>query len=135
MAATLVFDSAALPAAERYAAAQDLLIQSSHPTTLAPLDPADPAAFHFRAWAMAPDAMMFAASGPALRLWRRETRHWYDDEPLFALTTQPSGRAWMTQNDAVAALRPGSLRLVDLGAAYEYASSGMGSSPRQSGER
>jgi AraC-like DNA-binding protein len=128
MDATLLFDSAAVPVAERYAAVQDLLIQSSHPTTLDPLGTADPAAFQFQAWAMAPDAVMFAASGPALRLWRPETRHWYDDEPLFALTTQPSGRAWMAQSDVRAALLPGSLRLVDLGSAYDYASSGTGSS-------
>ena len=124
----LLFDSTALPVAERYAAAQEVLVQSSHPTTLDPLDTVNPAAFQFQAWATAPDALMFAASGPALHLWRRETRHWYDDESLFALTTQPSGRAWMVQNDAAAALLPGSLRLVDLGAAYDYTSSGMGSS-------
>ena len=128
MDATLLFDSAAVPAAERYAAAQDLLIRSSHPTTLGPLGPANPAAFHLQAWAMAPDAVLFATSGPALHLWRRETRHWYDDEPLFALTTQPSGRAWMVQNDVGAALLPGSLCLIDLGAAYDYTSSGMGTS-------
>jgi hypothetical protein len=126
MDATLLFDSTALPAAERYAATQDVLVRSSHPTTLDPIDTADAAALQFQAWMMAPDAMMFAASGAALHMWRRETRHWYDDEPLFALTTQLSGRARMAQNDADAALLPGSLRLVDLGAAYDYASSETG---------
>ena len=127
--ATLLFDSATLPPAERYAAAQDVLLQSSHPTTLDPLNPAEAAGFQFRAWAMAPDGVMFTASGPALHLWRRENRNWHDEESLFALTTQPTGRAVMTQHDAGASvLVPGSLRLVDLGAAYDYAFCETGSS-------
>jgi AraC-like DNA-binding protein len=126
--AALLFDAAAVPAAERFAAVQDLLVRSSHPTTLDPAGTPDPAAIRFRAWATAPDSVLFASAGPGLRLQRRETRRHYDDEPLFALTTQSSGRAWVVQNNVTTALLPGSLGLVDLGAAYDYTWSGMGSS-------
>jgi AraC-like DNA-binding protein len=126
MSVTPLFDSAAVPAVERFAAVQDVLVHSSHPTTVDLLGTADPAALRFQAWTTSPDAVMFATSSPGIRLRRRDTRRRYDDEPLFALTTQPSGRALMVQNGVSTTLVPGTLCLVDLGKAYDYSSSGKG---------
>lgn len=124
VAATLLFDTAMIPAGERFAAAQDLLMHNSHSMTIDPAGTADPAAFRFQAWAMAPDAVMFAASGPGLHMHGRD----HDEQALFSLTTQSTGQAWVVQNGVGATLTPGSLRLVDLDAAYDYSWSGMGSS-------
>lgn len=119
----LLFDSSTVAAPDRFGAIQEVLVQSSHPTTLDMAALPDPASFQLQAYALGPKASMFTASGPAMRMCRR----WYDDQSVFALSTQPTGLARVIQNDACVEVRAGSLHLVEPGGAYDYSWSDGGS--------